>query len=281
MNDNFSPEEIDPIAQAAVQLGELAMHFGRIDRTCVAHPDGTPESDTDHTVMLAWVAPALADLLNVRYGFNKYPTGKVAQFAVVHDACEVYAGDTPTIRISAAELESKEEREKAATDQLNVQFRRSLPWFAQWVVAYERQWDPCARFVRSVDKIMPKIVHVINRAEDLFRAQMSLADFEALYIRQRNQIAEWCPEPLLLHVYDALCSQVITMYGSPVVAHVFVVESNREPHLEHNDCEYELLHNCPVQIAFDLFLNTNMETLKPGRYEVTADMIGQLIFNGR
>lgn len=280
MNHNFGAEEIAPIAEALLDLGGLAMKFGRINRTCVAHTTGEPESDTDHTLMLAWLAPPLAEMINLRSGYEKYPVAKVTQYAVVHDACEVYAGDTPTIRISAAELEDKEKREAVATARLYQEFIKRLPWFARWTQNYERQGDPAARFVRSVDKILPKIVHVLNRGQDLFRVGLSLADFEALYLRQRQQIEAWCPEPLLLHVYDVLCSRVIDCYhGVFTSRHVLVVDGTSPwaSHVLHPGCSNE--DDCPVQIAADLFAATVIgEPLTPGRYEVTADVIGQLTF---
>ena len=52
------------LGAAVIDLGRLAMAFGRIDRTACYHPDGGPrESDSDHTVMLGWIAPALAHRL--------------------------------------------------------------------------------------------------------------------------------------------------------------------------------------------------------------------------
>lgn len=85
------------LAEAVIDLGRLALAFGRIDRTACYHPEGDMrESDTDHTVMLGWIAPALAAGL--------YPgvldPGLVASYALVHDAVEVFAGDTPTLRIT-------------------------------------------------------------------------------------------------------------------------------------------------------------------------------------
>src|SRR6266851_2925642 len=62
-----SPEGAAALADAVAELGGLALAFGRIDRTACYHPDQvTAESDTDHTVMLAWVAPSLAALLYPR-----------------------------------------------------------------------------------------------------------------------------------------------------------------------------------------------------------------------
>lgn len=278
-------EEVRVLASAVVELGNLAMNFGRIDRTCVTHPDGLPESDSDHTVMLTWIAPALAEMINLRSGYERYPVGKVAQYAVVHDACEVYAGDTPTHKITPEELQEKEMREADATDRLYDQFRRTLPWFARTVSHYENGRDPVARFVRSVDKIMPKIVHVINAARDLERAEMSLVDFRALHSRQRAQIQGWCPEPLLLQLYDALCDQVIEAYAAlpapsstqPTGEHVMVVEGGVGELI--HDCGDESA--CSLSYVFDKWYEWNTLPLNDGRYPVSLGDDGAIVFTGK
>jgi putative hydrolase of HD superfamily len=74
------------LADSLVDLARLALAFGRVDRTAVYLPDQTtPESDTDHTVMLGWAACAIAATW-----FPQLDLGLVAQFALVHDAPEVY-----------------------------------------------------------------------------------------------------------------------------------------------------------------------------------------------
>src|SRR4051812_28867071 len=96
--------------QAVIYLGELILAFGKVDRGTY-HPDGvTPESDTDHTVMLGILACAFADVFA-----PELDRGKIAQFALVHDLAEVYAGDTLTLRTLTEEQKlEKEERELEA-----------------------------------------------------------------------------------------------------------------------------------------------------------------------
>ncbi|WP_020572326.1 hypothetical protein [Parafrankia discariae] len=51
---------VPALTNTVVDLGRLALAFGRITRLA-SHPNGGPaESDTDHTVMLGWVACSLA-----------------------------------------------------------------------------------------------------------------------------------------------------------------------------------------------------------------------------
>lgn len=278
MESRMGEMDLVNTTKAVIELGELAMRFGRTDRTCVAHPDGTPESDTDHTVMLAWIAPALADVINDRAGYERYPIGKVTQYAVVHDAPEVYAGDTPTIRITPEEYAAKEKRESEASWKLWQQFYTRLPWFARTCRTYEVQTDPVARFVRSVDKIMPKIVHVINAGEDLFRASMSEQEFRTLYARQRLQVVEWCPEPLLLQLYDELCGEILRHYGVAGATHMMVVQSGKARlRGHHGDC---LMH-CEAQDVFDKWVEWNTLPLNDGEYPVEVDPDGSLVFNGK
>lgn len=275
------------LTKAVIELGGLAMDFSRIERTCVTHVDGTPESDADHTVMLAWLAPALADLINERVGYSKYPLGMVAQFAAVHDAAEVYAGDTPTHKITAEEYAAKDLREAEATARLHNQFRGRLPWFAHMLVEYEKQTHPAARFVRSVDKIMPKVVHCLNMARDLWRASMTEDDFRELYERQRAQVVDWCPEPLLLQLYDELCGEIVRHYQSlppavPQPDHELVVYagSGNAIALRHNKCEHTDMSRCPVTVAQRRFLEVVSVPLAPGAYPVAVKEDG-LTFVGK
>lgn len=179
-----------PLAAAVVDLARLALAFGRIDRTAVYHPDGaTPESDTDHTVMLGWVACALA----ARF-FPALDVGLVAQFALVHDAPEVYAGDTPTLRIDAAGRAAKAAREHAATRRLAAEFGARLPWLPALVGRYEGQDCAEARFVRGVDKVLPKAVHLLDGCAGLREHGMGRAELAGVLEAQRADMAGYVGE---------------------------------------------------------------------------------------
>ena len=78
---------------AALDLARLCLQFGRVERI-TRHEDGVRlETDTDHTVMLGIFACAFA--ASFAPGLN---TGLIAQFAMIHDLVEVYAGDTVTMQ---------------------------------------------------------------------------------------------------------------------------------------------------------------------------------------
>lgn len=119
--------------------------------------DGTtPESDTDHSCMLAVIAPDVARALRVDLNIDR-----LAYFGVVHDALEVYTDDVDTSAgLSAEAKANKRAAEAAALQRLHQDMPGSH--FADMVRRYERQEEPEARFVRVLDKIMPKLTHRLN-----------------------------------------------------------------------------------------------------------------------
>lgn len=182
--------DIEALADALIDLGQVALEFGAIDRTAVYQMDRrTPESDTDHTVMLCWCACALADLC-----FPALDLGLVAQFALIHDAPEIHAGDTPTLRISDAGRAAKADREHAATRRIVGEFAGRLPWFPWAICAYEAQIKPEARFVRALDKIMPKIVHLLDDCTGLIEQRMGRQELAVMLTNQRADITKYAGE---------------------------------------------------------------------------------------
>jgi 5'-deoxynucleotidase YfbR-like HD superfamily hydrolase len=171
-------------AEAVVDLGHLALAFGRVDRITY-HEDGvTPESDTDHTVMLGLVACAFA----ARH-LPDLDLGRVAQYALVHDLLvhdlvEVSGGDTPTLRISAHQKAVKRERERLALERIGREFALRLPWLPDTIHRYERQGDPEARYVKALDKLLPKITHLLNGGVTLRQQAMGRDELAARYAAQ-------------------------------------------------------------------------------------------------
>jgi putative hydrolase of HD superfamily len=181
---------IDQLADAVTDLGRVALTFSAVNRTAVYWPDGaTPESDTDHTVMLGWVACSLA----ARY-FPMLDLGLVAQFALIHDAPEVYAGDTPTLRIDQAGRALKAAKEAAAVRRLHTEFGETLPWLPSLLAAYEEQQLPEARYVRGVDKILPKVVHILDGCAGLIDHGMGSAELATVFTEQQASMATYVGE---------------------------------------------------------------------------------------
>ncbi len=144
--------------QTLTEIGKLIFTFARIDRVVLLEDGETPESDTDHTVMLSVCACALAERL-----YPHLDRGKIAQYALVHDLVEVHAGDTNTFNISARDNEEKEKREAYAFELLQKEFSNAAPWIPDTIAAFNSQESSEARFVDLLDKMMTLITHVINR----------------------------------------------------------------------------------------------------------------------
>lgn len=154
--------------QGLIDVGKMVLSFARVDRVTL-HEDGeTLESDTDHTVMVAVCACALASKL-----YPHLDIGKVAQYAVVHDLVEVYAGDTNTFNISNEDRHKKEERERLAFERIASEFNGVYPWIPETIETYESLFDDEAQFVKAVDKLMTKLTHRINKGAYLRREKIT------------------------------------------------------------------------------------------------------------
>jgi putative hydrolase of HD superfamily len=139
-----------------VDLARMLLSFGLVERV-THHEDGvTKESDATHTVMLGIMACAFA-----REHAPHLDTGKIAQFALVHDLVEVYAGDTNTFAKEVSH-DDKETREKAALERIREEFIDTYPWIAETIEEYETLASPEARYVKVFDKVLPKLSHLIN-----------------------------------------------------------------------------------------------------------------------
>lgn len=201
--------EDDPtpdLTDAVIYMAELALRFGKIARTACYHPDKrTRETDTTHTVMLGWIGCALAS----RY-FPELDPGLVAQFALVHDAPEVHAGDTQTLRISAQERAAKKAREAAATEQLREEFGQTLPWFPALLGVYEAQDLPEARFIRALDKSLPKIVHLLDEMTGLREFGITRDELAVLLCTQFADVASYAGEfAELLNIRQELTTRLL------------------------------------------------------------------------
>lgn len=200
------PRRAQHIADKIVELGELALKFGRVERKTF-HPNRIrPETDTDHTVMLGLVACGLAAEF-----FPELNTGLVAQFALTHDLPEVHAGDTATLRLPAAAVAAdKEERERAATMRLHLDFHNTFPWVANTTRWYQLQDTPEAVFVWAVDKIMPKITHILNGCVSVLAEGMTAAELAVRYEKQIAQLRERAGQfPYLIDLYQILVGREI------------------------------------------------------------------------
>lgn len=140
-----------------VDIGKLVFAFARIKRVTLYDDGVTAESDTDHTVMLSICACAIAERT-----YPKLDLGLVAQFSIIHDLVEAYAGDTNTFNISVEDRLQKEAREGKALERIRIEFKDVYPWIPDTIEKYEGLDTDEAQFVKMVDKVMTKLTHRMN-----------------------------------------------------------------------------------------------------------------------
>jgi putative hydrolase of HD superfamily len=154
---NFQPPSVDPaqseIINTTLRLAALVEQLSMEGRTLTNHGDGRAENVAEHSLMLAIIAPAIAE-----QSFPQLEPNLVARFATIHDAVEAYVGDTPTHQYEKLDVAAKEAREAQGLAQLAVDYRE-LPAFTSLIQDYEQQQIPEARFVRVLDKLMPLVIH--------------------------------------------------------------------------------------------------------------------------
>jgi putative hydrolase of HD superfamily len=195
---------MDRLKKDLLELASLCLSFGSVNRlTC--HQDGeTPESDSTHTVMLGIIACELAE--------EFYPSldrGVIAQLALIHDIHEATAGDTQTLRISADEQQSKQEREWTHIRNLIHKFS-SCSWLTGALTAYHSQVIPEARFLRAVDKNLPKLTHLLNDLAVLRRMGITKEEFkQRMIIRQSEELADYAGDfDKILELHRLLADEI-------------------------------------------------------------------------
>jgi 5'-deoxynucleotidase YfbR-like HD superfamily hydrolase len=172
------------LAKKIVDLGELVLMFARVDRATY-HEDGKrKESDTDHTVMLGILGCSVASRL-----YPEMDLGKIAQYSLVHDVVEVYAGDTPTFNASTEVHAEKVKREEDAFKRLQVNFPE-FPWVTETIARYEKLEDKESRFVKAFDKCMPKITHILNKGASFKEVGKNREEMVSFFIVQHQKLSE-------------------------------------------------------------------------------------------
>lgn len=191
--------------QTLIQLAQLSLSFGRINRTTY-HPDGiTPESDTDHTVMLGLIGCAFAQITELNLDL-----GLIAQFALVHDLVEVYADDTCTLGITEAGRREKEVREAIALKKLCEDFGQKAPWLTEMLTRYESLLEPEARFIKALDKSLPKLTHLLNGCRSILDKGMSAHDLSLFLDEQTKTVKGYAGDfQALMDSREQLCSLLI------------------------------------------------------------------------
>ena len=111
------------------------------------------ENDAVHSFSLAIAAAVLAE-----YSNEPVDVAKVMKIVLVHDAVEIYAGDTYCYDDEGAK--TKEAREKAAAEKIfgTLPEEQAAEYRALWD-EFERNDTPEARFSNAMDRIQPLLLN--------------------------------------------------------------------------------------------------------------------------
>lgn len=116
------------------------------------------ENDVEHSWSVALLACSLAPEID-----KKLDIGQVAQFAIVHDLVEIFAGDTSPWHEETVRA-SKEEREEKALQLIATQFS-AFPWIHQTIQDYESKASNEARYVWAVDKVIILLLRYLDKGK--------------------------------------------------------------------------------------------------------------------
>lgn len=194
------------IPDAVLTLARISLDFGTVDRVTF-HPDGkTLESDTDHTVMLGLIACAFA----AEHPEMHLDIGLVARYALVHDLPEVYAGDTPTTRALTPEARAEKARREARALGWLADETKALPWVATSISSYELLDTPEARYVKAMDKVLPKLCHILNDGQTLLDLGMSSTEVAARYVEQDEEMRGYAADfPQIFELRSVLIEKLL------------------------------------------------------------------------
>lgn len=170
-------------------LAQIVLDFGLVPRATL-HRDGvTAETDTTHSLMLALVALEIVEAHQL-----PLDRARLLLLALVHDLPEVYAGDADTFGGLAPDaLVAKAAREAQALERLREQLG-DQHWLVQAIELYERQEVPEARFLRYLDKAMPRLTNALSGGAAVQRRGQRLDDLLAHHRQQDAGLAARYPE---------------------------------------------------------------------------------------
>jgi putative hydrolase of HD superfamily len=137
------------------------------------------ENDVEHSWTVAVLACALAPVID-----PALDTGRISQYALVHDLVEIHAADTKVFSASAAHKATKADREQAALGRLATDFA-AFPWIHRTITAYEHMADAEAQFVYAVDKYIAVIYDLLDNGRYLGEIGVDKAKYDHILAPHR------------------------------------------------------------------------------------------------
>jgi putative hydrolase of HD superfamily len=180
----MNPELHKPTDQL---ITDLIFPFYQLDRDMELPITNKLENDAEHSWSLAFAACALAPTID-----PALDTGKIAQFAIVHDLVEVYSGDISIYDTDPELHANKEENELQAMEQLRKDHAH-LPWIAETIDAYERKDTAEANYVWAMDKYVAMCMRRMHAKPFFHKKGITKEFFDHSMVRVRQKVSAYPP----------------------------------------------------------------------------------------
>jgi putative hydrolase of HD superfamily len=116
--------------------------------------------------------------------------------------------------LSRAEKVSKRRREHDAYLRIVAEFVRTLPWVPDLIARYEARANPEARYVKALDKLLPKITHIANDLATIREHGLTSHTLAARYDQQTRELRAYAADfPALFELRAELVGQVLARFG--------------------------------------------------------------------
>ncbi len=123
------------------------------------------ENSAEHSWHLALGLMALAQEMDLNIDLHKALT-----MALIHDVCEIDAGDTP---LYGAARPDQHEQELQCIDRLASHGLAFGPRMRELWLEFEAQQSPESRWVKAMDRLMPFVVNLATRGRNWMEQSVS------------------------------------------------------------------------------------------------------------
>lgn len=172
-----------PSIQRISELQRLIADFSQIKRHLNLADTGRRENDAEHSFGLALTSWFLATQIAPHLSLEK-----ILKYAIAHDIVEIHAGDT--FVFDAAKVSTKEKREKEALKQIEADWP-DFPEMSEYARRYMEKADDEAKFVYTVDKILPPLMVRLGEAEKFWKRNKIT---KQMHIQEKRSKMKYCPE---------------------------------------------------------------------------------------
>lgn len=150
-----------------LEFVSLTHRFQQVIRVLYVTNQDRDENDAEHSYQLAIMAWFIIESEGLDLDITK-----AIKYALVHDLVEVYAGDTNLYTKDQSLKDSKADREKTAAKRIKLEFPE-VPEINSLIEMYETKEEPEAKFIYSLDKILPPMNIFLDKGRSWQREKVT------------------------------------------------------------------------------------------------------------